>query len=205
MAAEPLQQRGVMNSDLNSGSVAVEPLQQRGVMNSGFCKAHGGRGQALPTVGLLEVRCRRHRPRMHCKARGGGRRCQQEGCSKACMQLLEATRNTGSRTEEAALPCMHHEGSIKSSLEATRSTSDELTVLYTEHCIAHGGGRRCQHEGCPKAAASVRRNAALQGAWWRQAVPARRNSKSIVRAPGSTLCTLCLLGKQPQPDSAEAQ
>jgi hypothetical protein len=37
---------------------------------------------------------------------------------------------------------------------------------------------RCQHEGC---------------------------SKSVAKAPGSTLCTLCLQGTQPQPDGAEAQ
>ena len=48
----------------------------------------------------------------------------------------------------------------------------------TPHCIAHGGGRRCQQEGC---------------------------SKAVARAPGSTLCTLCLRATQPQPDGAEAQ
>jgi hypothetical protein len=48
----------------------------------------------------------------------------------------------------------------------------------TLHCIAHGGGRRCQHEGC---------------------------TKSVARAPGSTLCTLCLRRTQPQPDGAEEQ
>ena len=38
--------------------------------------------------------------------------------------------------------------------------------------------RRCQQEGCTKA---------------------------VAKAPGSTLCTLCLRATQPQPDGAEAQ
>jgi hypothetical protein len=43
-----------------------------------------------------------------------------------------------------------------------------LQVGGTLHCIAHGGGRRCQQQGC---------------------------SKAVARAPGSTLCTLCLRGR----------
>jgi hypothetical protein len=38
------------------------------------------------------------------------------------------------------------------------------------HRKAHGGGKRCQHEGC---------------------------FKSVTRAPGSVYCTLCLQREQP--------
>jgi hypothetical protein len=44
----------------------------------------------------------------------------------------------------------------------------------TQHCQAHGGGRRCQKQG----------------------------SKAVARGPGSMLCTLCLRAAQPQPDGA---
>jgi hypothetical protein len=46
------------------------------------------------------------------------------------------------------------------------------------HCLAHGGGRRCQKEGC---------------------------SKSVAHAPGSVFCTPCLRGTLPQPDGAQPQ
>ncbi len=48
----------------------------------------------------------------------------------------------------------------------------------TQHCVAHGGGKRCKTPGC---------------------------SKAVARARGSTLCTLCLRATQPQPDGVEAQ
>jgi hypothetical protein len=92
---------------------------------------------------------------------------------RAAPSRLEATRNTVSRMEGAgdantrAVP--------RQLLQAARYTSDELTVLYsngpddrsvnTLHCQAHGGGRRCQQEGC---------------------------TKPVARAPGSVYCTLCL-------------
>ena len=44
----------------------------------------------------------------------------------------------------------------------------------TPHCLAHGGGKRCQQEGCTKA---------------------------VAKAAGSTLCTLCL--QREQPDDAQ--
>jgi hypothetical protein len=40
----------------------------------------------------------------------------------------------------------------------------------TPHCIAHGGGRRCQHAGC---------------------------SKAVAKAAGSMYCRLCHQGVQP--------
>jgi hypothetical protein len=76
-------------------------------------------------------------------------------------------RLTARRMEEAGVASTR---AVPSPLKAARSTSDELTVLYyngpddrsvklalgyvngTLHCIAHGGGRRCQQEGCLKSA-----------------------------------------------------
>jgi hypothetical protein len=84
--------------------------------------------------------------------------------------VLQAARHTARRMAGASGA---KRTAASSPLAATRSTSDELTVLYsngpddrsvklalgyvtaadTEHCKAHGGGRRCQHEGCTKSAA----------------------------------------------------
>jgi hypothetical protein len=40
----------------------------------------------------------------------------------------------------------------------------------TPHCVAHGGGKRCLHEGCSKSARGDTQHCKAQ---WRQAVPAR--------------------------------
>jgi hypothetical protein len=51
--------------------------------------------------------------------------------------------------------------------------------LGTQHCTAHGGGRRCQQPGC---------------------------SKPVARAPGSVLCSLCLrTSAEEQPDQRERE
>jgi hypothetical protein len=39
----------------------------------------------------------------------------------------------------------------------------------TGYCVAHGGGKRCQHACCLKSAADG--GTPLQGTWRRQAVP----------------------------------
>jgi hypothetical protein len=66
----------------------------------------------------------------HCKAHGGGKRCQHEGCSKSAVQgggtLHCVAHGGGKRCQQA--------GCLKSALGDT------------EHCVAHGGGRRCQEE-----------------------------------------------------------
>ena len=71
----------------------------------------------------------------------------------------------------------------------------------TPHCKAHGGGRRCQHLGCPKAAAGGgTQHCQAHGGGKR--CQKQGCSKAVARAPGSTLCPLCLRAAQPQPDGA---
>jgi hypothetical protein len=71
-----LQQRDVMNSNLDRGSVAVVALQQRDVMNSNL-----DRGSVA--VVALQQRDVMNSNTGACTAHGGGRRCQEEGCLKS--------------------------------------------------------------------------------------------------------------------------
>jgi hypothetical protein len=72
----------------------------------------------------------------------------------------------------------------------------------TGYCIAHGGGRRCQHAGCTKAAqGGGTLHCAAHGGGRR--CQHAGCSKPVARAPGSTLCKLCL--RVTQPDDMEAQ
>jgi hypothetical protein len=121
------------------------------------CKAHGG-GRRCQHEGCSKSAV----GAQYCKAHGGGRRCQQEGCSKAAVQ--DGTDHC--KTHGGGRRCQH------------LGCSKAAVAGGTPHCTAHGGGRRCQHEGC---------------------------SKSVARVPGSTRCTLCMRRTQPQPDDAEAQ
>jgi hypothetical protein len=115
----------------------------------------------------------------YCRAHGGGKRCQQDGCLKS------AQGDTGF--------CKAHGGGKRCQEEGcTKSARGD-----TGFCVAHGGGRRCQHAGCPKSAATTdtqhcvlhgggkavpalglrqgrsrRRHATLHPAWGRQALPA---------------------------------
>ena len=61
----------------------------------------------------------------------------------------------------------------------------------TGACAAHGGGRRCQHLGCPKGAASGgTQHCQAHGGGKR--CQKQGCSKAVAQAPGSMLCTLCL-------------
>jgi hypothetical protein len=74
-------------------------------------------------------------------------------------------------------------------------------MLKTGACIAHGGGRRCQHLGCPKGAATGgTQHCQAHGGGKR--CQKQGCSKAVAKARGSTLCTLCLRAAQPQPDGA---
>jgi hypothetical protein len=71
----------------------------------------------------------------HCKARGGGRRCQHEGCTKG------AEGGTGY--------CVTHRGGRRcQEAGCTKSAQGGKP-----HCSAHGGGRRFQQQGCSKSVA----------------------------------------------------
>jgi hypothetical protein len=66
----------------------------------------------------------------------------------------------------------------------------------TGACKAHGGGRRCQHLGCPKAAAGGgTQHCKAHGGGKR--CQQEDCSKSVAKAPGSVYCTLCLQREQP--------
>jgi hypothetical protein len=94
------------------------------------CKAHGG-GKRCQTVDCFKAS---RGDTGHCSAHGGGRRCQEEGCLKGA--------------EGGTLHCKAHGGGRRcQTVDCSKSALGD-----TGHCIAHGGGRRCQHEGCTKAA-----------------------------------------------------
>jgi hypothetical protein len=96
----------------------------------------------------------------YCITHGGGKRCQQVGCSKSARG-------------------------------------------DTQHCVTHGGGRRCQHEGCPKGAEGDTLHCKAHGGGKR--CQHEGCAKSVAKAAGSTLCTLCLRATKLQPDGAEAE
>jgi hypothetical protein len=85
---------------------------------------------------------------------------------RASSSQLKATRVPASRMVAVG---------VASTWAAPRQLLQAVTCSGgTQHCQAHGGGRRCQKQG----------------------------SKAVARGPGSMLCTLCLRAAQPQPDGA---
>ena len=66
----------------------------------------------------------------------------------------------------------------------------------TQYCIAHGGGRRCQHEGCTKGAVKGGGTQHCQARGGGRRCQHEGCSKSA-RAPGSVYCRLCLQREQP--------
>ena len=70
----------------------------------------------------------------HCIAHGGGRRCQNPGCTTAA---------------QGGTPlCIAHGGGRRCHTEGCAKSAQG----GTQHCIAHGGGKRCASDGCPKLA-----------------------------------------------------
>jgi hypothetical protein len=133
---------------------------------------------------------------------------------RAAPSLLEATRATARAWWRQAMP---HEGCIKAAQTGGlqnckghgggKRCQQEgcLTVARagTQHCAAHGGGRRCQQAGCPKSAQGSTLHCKAHGGGRR--CQHEGCFKSVAKAPGSVFCTLCLRGTQPPPDGAEAQ
>jgi hypothetical protein len=107
-----------------------------------FCIAHGGGKR------WQEESCTKSaRPgTQHCSAHGGGRRCQTVDCTKSALGDTGHCRvhGGGRRCQEV--------GCIKGA-----------EAGGTPHCIAHGGGKRCQHEGCTKCAQSDTGHCVLHG------------------------------------------
>ena len=65
----------------------------------------------------------------------------------------------------------------------------------TPHCKAHGGGKRCQHEGCCKSAIGDTEHCKAHGGGRR--CQQDGCTKPVAHAPGSVYCTLCAQGAQP--------
>jgi hypothetical protein len=132
-------------------------------------------GAARPEAGCTKSARGDTRP---CKAHGGGKRCQHEGCSKSAVQdgtdhckthgggaggastwaapsqLLQLAHSTASRMAEAGDASTWT--APRQLRQAARCTGQAL-----------GGGRRCQHEGCTKAV--------VRSTWTYTAVVGRRH------------------------------
>jgi hypothetical protein len=74
----------------------------------------------------------------HCKAHGGGKRCQHEGCTKSSRGDTEH--------------CVLHGGGRRCQKKGCPKAA---ATGGTPHCTVHGGGRRCQHEGYFKSVAKA--------------------------------------------------
>jgi hypothetical protein len=61
----------------------------------------------------------------------------------------------------------------------------------TQHCVAHGGGRRCQQEGCTKGAATGG-TPHCQAHGGGKRCQKEGCTKHVANAPGSVLCASCL-------------
>jgi hypothetical protein len=129
-------------------------------------------GQAVQGGGLLEASSRRHRVLYRAWRRQA---CQKEGLPKAATGRKQfcCARRRQALQEEG---CTKHDQG-------------------RGYCKAHGGGRRCKHEGCPKAArpGSTQHRQAHGGGKHCQ----RDDCFEIAaKCPGSTLCPQCLRGTQ---------
>jgi hypothetical protein len=95
--------------------------------------------------------------------------------------------------------CHAHGGGTRCQYEGCTNGAD----VDTQHCVTHGGGRRCQKEGCTKAAqGGGTQHCVAHGGGKR--CEQEGCTKPVARAAGSVLCTLCLRGAaQPPPDDAQ--
>ncbi len=95
--------------------------------------------------------------------------------------------------------CKAHGGGKRCQQEGCTKSAQSST----SYCKAHGGGRRCQHVGCPKAATSGGTPHCMAHGGGKRC---HRNNcfKLVARGPGSTLCTQCLRGTPPPPNVAQA-
>jgi hypothetical protein len=80
-----------------------------------------------------------------CIAHGGGKRWQEESCTKSARPGTQH--------------CSAHGGGRRcQTVDCTKSALGD-----TGHCRVHGGGRRCQDEGCTKCAQSDTGHCVLHG------------------------------------------
>ncbi|CAK9022538.1 Probable WRKY transcription factor 19 (WRKY DNA-binding protein 19), partial [Durusdinium trenchii] len=99
---------------------------------SSLCVAHGGnRGKRCGEEGCEK----RALKGGYCVSHGGGRRCEFEGCMK-------------SASGKSSL-CVAHGGNRG---KRCGEEGCEKRALKGGYCVSHGGGRRCEFEGCMKSA-----------------------------------------------------
>ncbi|CAK9054089.1 Probable WRKY transcription factor 19 (WRKY DNA-binding protein 19), partial [Durusdinium trenchii] len=112
-----------------------------------LCIAHGGdRGKRCAAEGC-EKRARRGG---YCKSHGGGRRCEFEDCMKSATGKSSlCVAHGGDRGKRCG-----EEGCGKLALKGKRCGEEGCGKLALKggYCISHGGGRRCEFEGCMKSA-----------------------------------------------------
>jgi hypothetical protein len=161
------------------GARRRQALPARGLLKGSCFRRHAAlqgawRRQAVPAQGLHQVRSRRYRY-LYGVLRGARRR-------QAVLQV-EGRLSQGSCSRRHATLVMN----LQSSILMAQTTC-------MPHCLAHGGGRRCQKEGCSKSVAhapgSVFCARPVCGAHCRS--PTARNLRC---APASLSCELRLGGK----------
>ena len=106
---------------------------------------------------------RREDPPTTASAHGGGKRCQEPGCTKSCARAPPATAwrtVVAGAVESLGVPqgaegstnyCKAHGGGMR-----CREPGCTMSARgSTNYCKAHGGGKRCQEPGCTKSARGI--------------------------------------------------
>ena len=93
-----------------------------------------------------------------CKSHGGRATCTKEGCDRkvAARGVCRVHDESAPRCEEdgcdelarARGRCRNHGGYVNR--DCGRDGCAKHALSGSEHCRAHGGGKRCQREGCGK-------------------------------------------------------
>lgn len=122
---------------------------------TGYCIAHGG-GRRCQEQGCAESARGGSR---RCVSHGGVKQCEHEGCTKS--QLW----NTGARDTKSPCSAPWHALLLPLPVSECQSSTGfsghsvcflygklVSTDLVAGFCIAHGGGKPCQVEGCTKSA-----------------------------------------------------
>jgi hypothetical protein len=162
--------------------------------------SHAWWWHALPARGLHQVGSRRHRAlrgarRRHVLPAGRLLQVRSSGRYTSLVMNLQSSILMAQMTRSTSPHCVAHGGGKRCQHEGcTKSALGD-----TEHCAAHGGGRRCQHLGCPKAAATGgTRHCVAHGGGRR--CQKEGCCKAVFYAPGSVYCRLCL--QRDKPDDA---
>jgi len=94
-----------------------------------------------------------------CKAHGGGKRCQYQGCDRPAQGGFNFCSNHGGKLKcseddcfqgrrDGTLYCIRHGGGTRCSIPKCLNGQADGSGL----CRKHGGGQRCEFEGCKNGA-----------------------------------------------------